>query len=103
MYIGWRIELYGPVVTSSGLAFSVIGIPQLRPRYALAQTASASPSTTRVRPMPCSNRSLTTVWRPLKNFSRTKITIMTMIATRAPANRRHLMRPDFTPMEAASQ
>src|SRR5437660_5728751 len=41
--MGWRTTRYGPRVTSSGSAFCVIGIPQLRPRKILAQTATPIP------------------------------------------------------------
>src|ERR1022692_4093834 len=77
---------YGPVVTSSGSAFWDIGMPQFRPRYTLAQTASASPSTKTAKPMPCSHGSLMTAY-PLKTLARTSSRTTRMIPTRKPGNR----------------
>ena len=42
----------------SGSTFWDIGIPQLRPRYSLAQIASANPNTKKARPMPCNHGSV---------------------------------------------
>src|SRR3954452_22594730 len=100
--MGCRTQWYGPLVTSSGSSFWVIGPPQLRPMWTRAQIANPSPIANRTSPRPSRHASVFSAWSRKTN-ERTRTITMTAITAVIPRSREHRMRPLLAKKAATSQ
>src|SRR4051794_35979338 len=100
--MGCRTQWYGPLVTSSGSSFWVIGPPQLRPTWTRAQIANPSPIANRTSPRPSRHASVFSAWSR-KTPERTRTITMTAITALIPSSRDHRMRPLLAKKAATSQ
>src|SRR5579875_525882 len=100
--MGWRTRWYGPLVTSSGSLFCVMGDPQLRPMCTRADTAKPRPSANRPRPRAERQGSVLRAWLR-KTPRRTKITTMTAIKALILNSLDHGTLPLFMDKAATSQ